>query len=115
MPSMVPVAMPVEKALKQGRNHEWRQNMRTLKIVALVVVVAATLGACSSDPTTKLAGPFPTGSALNANGTVPLNGDGNYAYNRATGSFSRFSSDPSCNVVLGDQAQGCASVGGDGN
>lgn len=88
--------------------------MRNFKLA--VALIALSVGACSADPAIQLAGPFPAGNNLNPNGTVPLNGDGNYVYNRATGSYSRYSSDPACNVEIGDLAQGCfgGSSGGDG-
>lgn len=81
------------------------------KILALALLTLSfTAVACSTDPLVNLAGPFPTGSALNPNGTVPLAGSGNYVFNPTTGSYSRFSSDPKCVSVLGDLGQGC--VGG---
>ena len=83
---------------------------------ALTLLVVLSLAACSADPAAKLAGPFPTGANLNPNGTVPLAGSGNYVYNRATGSYSRFSSDPRCADGLGEVGQGCSNgyAGGDG-
>ena len=59
---------------------------------------ALSLAACQ--------GPEPT--ARNPNGTLALLGSGNYVYNRATGSYSRYSSDPKCNFNWGGTAPGCS-------
>lgn len=75
----------------------------TTTLSSFAILAALSLAACQ--------GSSPT--STNPNGTLALAGP--YVYNRATGSYSRFSSDPKCNFALGEPAPACSlSDGGDG-
>ena len=68
-----------------------------MRMFLILPALALALAACQ--------GPEPT--ATNPNGTLALAGSGNYVYNRKTGSFSRFSSDPKCSIAFSDLGRGC--------
>jgi hypothetical protein len=60
---------------------------------------------------TACKGPDPV--ARNPNGTLALACSGNYACNKETGSFSRFSSDPRCfDASRGPRVEGCGTFDG---